>query len=383
MELQLTNHTKFRRELHKNPELSDKEESTALLVKNYINHYKPDEIIERIGGHGIAFIYNGKQSGPTVMFRCELDALPIIEINHFDYRSSSNGVSHKCGHDGHMAILAGMAEALSITPPSSGRVVLLFQPAEENGQGAKEVLKDPKFKQIEPDYIFALHNVPGFPINSILIKDDIFSSASIGLIIRLTGKTSHASEPEKGQNPIFVLADVIKKIEKYALPGTSFDKIKIITPVYCRVGDQAFGTNPGYAEMMFTLRATQTEDFENLKDFVINSVHNSIQNAPPLYELSMEHEWVEEFPNTTNNLICSNIVRKAAKQSDLPTEKLQFPFRWSEDFGHFLKEYPGALFGLGAGIDQAALHNPDYDFPDELIETGIRIFSSIHKNILK
>ena len=97
----------------------------------------------------------------------------------------------------------------------------------------------------------------------------------------------------------------------------------------------------------------------------------------------MEFEWVEEFPNTNNDLTCNNIVLKAAKNSDLSTEKLLFPFRWSEDFGHFLEKYPGALFGLGAGIDQPALHNPDYDFPDELIESGIKIFSNIYKIILK
>lgn len=383
MDLQLSNLINLRRALHKNPELSGQEKQTAFQIKQYLSKFKADEIIEDLGGHGIAFIFNGKQSGPTLMFRAELDALPIDEINQFDYRSTESGVSHKCGHDGHMTIIAGLAEEVSKMPPSKGRVVLLFQPAEETGQGAKEVLEDPKFQQIKPDYIFALHNIPGFKKNSILLKDDVFSSASIGLIIRLKGKTSHASEPEKGQNPAFVMADTLKKIEKYALPSESLDRIKIITPIYCRLGEQAFGTSPGYAEMMFTLRATHTADFEDLKEFVMNTVKDSIQKRLPACKLQMENEWVEAFPNTKNDLGCNKVISEAATLAEYPIAQISFPFRWSEDFGYFLEKYPGALFGLGAGIDQPALHNPDYDFPDELIESGIRVFSNIYKIILK
>jgi len=383
MNLQLSQLTNLRRELHKNAELSDQEEQTSQLIKDYISQFKPDEIIEKIGKHGIAFVFNGKQTGQTVMFRCELDALPINEINDFEYKSTILGVSHKCGHDGHMAILSGLAQVLNSNPPEKGRVILLFQPSEETGQGAKNVLEDSKFEQIKPDYIFALHNIPGFPENSILVKDDIFSSASIGLIIRLTGKTSHASEPEKGQNPIYVMADVIKEVEKYAVPGKNQESMQLITPIYCRLGEQAFGTSPGYAEMMFTLRASGTKDFESLKSFIINTVEKSINKAVLFNKFSVEYEWVEEFPNTKNDRASNNIVLQAAQQSNSAVEKLNFPFRWSEDFGYFLEKFPGALFGLGAGIDQPALHNPDYDFPDKLIDTGIRMFHNIYKIILK
>lgn len=383
MNLQISLLANLRRELHKNPELSDQEEQTSRLIKEHITQFEPNEIIEKIGKHGVAFVFNGKHIGPTVMFRCELDALPINEINDFDHKSTKYGVSHKCGHDGHMAIMSGLAQVLKNNPPETGRVILLFQPSEETGQGAKNVLEDPKFEQIKPDYIFALHNIPGFTENSILVKDDVFSSASIGLVIRLFGSTSHASEPEKGQNPVFVMADVLKKIEKYALPGINPERIKLITPIYCRLGEQAFGTSPGYAEMMLTLRATNKKDFESLKKYLINTVQKSIQKVAPFNKLQMEYEWVEEFPNTKNDLACSNIILKAAKQSNFSMEKLHFPFRWSEDFGYFLEKFQGAIFGLGAGIDQPALHNPDYDFPDQLIETGIKMFHNIYKTILR
>ena len=383
MDLQLPKLIHLRKELHKHPEVSDHEEQTALLIKKTILPFRPDRLIENLGGHGLAFIFDGKQHGSTVMFRCELDALPINEENNFAYRSSKNGVSHKCGHDGHMAILSGLAEVIHKNPPKTGRVILLFQASEENGQGAKRVMQNSKFKLIEPDYIFALHNVPGFSENSILVKNDTFSSASIGLIIRLKGKTSHASEPEKGKNPVFVMANILNKVESFALPGNNPERIKIITPIYCKLGEQAFGTNPGNAEMMFTIRATHTNDFEYLKNYVIDAVKNSIREADSTYEFNMEFEWVEEFPNTQNNATCNSIIMKASKESGLPTVKLLTPFRWSEDFGHYLKKYPGTMFGLGAGVDQAALHNPDYDFPDELIEAGIKMFYNIYNIILR
>ena len=123
--------------------------------------------------------------------------------------------------------------------------------------------------------------------------------------------------------------------------------------------------------------------FESLKKFIISTVQNSAKKVTPFNELHLEYEWVEEFPNTQNDSTCNKIILKAAKQAGLTTEKLLFPFRWSEDFGHFLKNYPGVLFGLGAGTDQPALHNPDYDFPDELIEAGVQMFCNIYNVILK
>lgn len=379
MEFNLNKLISLRKELHKNPEVAGNEFFTVQRINNYIIRFKPDEVIAGLGGNGIAFLYKGVKKGPTVMFRCELDALPIAEMNQFSHRSVRNGVSHTCGHDGHMAIIAGMAEVLSKSPPPAGCVILLFQPEEETGQGARKLLDDPQFNRLKPDYVFALHNLPGFPMHSVIVKDGIFSSASIGLIVELKGKTSHASEPENGISPAFAMAAILNKFKKHAMPGQNPGRVKIITPVHLELGEKAFGTSPGYGKMLFTLRATHAKDFEMLK----NSVIQTIEQVAHENKLHLQHEWVEEFPNTKNDTFSNVIVRKAAEQAGFSAETIAFPFRWSEDFGHFLNKYPGALFGLGSGINQPALHNPDYDFPDELIETGIRIFSNIYKTILK
>ncbi|MCF8378233.1 MAG: amidohydrolase [Bacteroidales bacterium] len=376
MNIDLDKHISLRRLLHKHPELSDFEDKTAQIIFENITPYSPDKIINNIGGKGFAVIFKGKVNGPKIMFRCELDALPIEEINNFEYRSIKTGISHKCGHDGHMAVLVGLAEQLHCQPPVSGQVTLLFQPSEETGQGAIRVINDPNFNQIKPDHVFAFHNIPGFEKHKIILRKGIFSAASVGLIIRFIGKTSHAAEPENGINPAFALAAIIKKIERYSQVR---GRLKIVTPVFIKLGERAFGTSPGFSEIMLTLRTSYKSDLNALKKSILGVVHQVALK----HKLKVESEWVEEFPNTVNDSGSYEIVNEAAKKAGLDVENPAQPFRWSEDFGHFQTLSKGAFFGIGAGKDTPALHNPDYDFPDDLIETGIKILTNIYQDILK
>ena len=202
----------FRKDLHRNPELSGKEKNTSKKIVDFIKRFNPDEIITNIAGKGTAFIFKGNKEGKTILFRSELDALPISEQNSFEYKSRVENISHKCGHDGHMTILSGLASILKDEKPGKGKVIIHFQPAEETGEGAKAVLGDKKFSSLNPDYVFALHNLPGFPENTVIIKSGIFASASKGMIIKLRGKTSHASEPEKGISPVSAAASIMQKL---------------------------------------------------------------------------------------------------------------------------------------------------------------------------
>lgn len=191
----------LRKKLHKHPELSGQEAETAGRIKRFIKKYDDAKIIENIGGHGLAVIYEFSSTGPTIVIRCELDALPIEEINNFEYRSRIKKVSHKCGHDGHMAILTGLTFWLKKQNFNNGKVILLFQPAEEKGTGAFAVINDSKFSDINPDYIFALHNIPGEPLHSIVMLDGNFSSTVQSVAIQLEGEESHSAQPEQGINP--------------------------------------------------------------------------------------------------------------------------------------------------------------------------------------
>ena len=257
---------KLRKDLHSNPELAGEEKNTSDKINNFIGRFYPDEIITELGGHGLAFIFKGKEKGKTILFRSELDALPISEQNDFEYKSSIENVSHKCGHDGHMTILCGLASTIKNNKPDKGKVVLLFQPAEETGKGAEAVLEDKKFEQIKPDYVFALHNLPGYPAGSVVIKDGTFASASKGMIIKLHGKTSHASEPENGITPTPAVASIIQRLPLVPNEIKKENHFCLITIIYARIGDVAFGTTPGYAEIMATLRSYHDEDMNYITE---------------------------------------------------------------------------------------------------------------------
>jgi amidohydrolase len=367
----------LRHELHQNPELSDNEFITAERIVNFLAHLKPHKLIRGIGGNGIACIFKGEETGASVLFRCDMDALPIDEENDFEHKSIIKGVSHKCGHDGHMAIMAGLADLFSKKRPKKGQVILLFQPSEENGKGALNILNDEKFKSLKLDYVFALHNLPGFPLGSIILRKDAFASASKGMIIKLYGKTSHAAEPENGISPAIAMADIIKELNDAPNLKNIFSDHTLVTVVHAQLGEVAFGTSPGFAQIMATLRTFTNVDMQKLA----SESERLIKKIATANNLRVEISYTEEFPASTNNNELVTLVEKVAQSCNTNFQYIKQPFRWSEDFAHFTEKFPGVLFGLGSGIDCAQLHNPDYDFPDEIIESGVKIFSEIHNQI--
>ena len=170
----MQNLIELRHILHAHPELSGQETLTNRILNEWVKQTHPDHIIEKIGGYGLAAIYKGAKPGKRILIRGDIDALHIPEPNDIPYRSQNQGISHKCGHDGHATILCGLAQWLGEQRPDQGEVVLLFQPAEETGQGAQAILNDPQFEQIKPDVAYGLHNLPAtslslfmsFPISS-------------------------------------------------------------------------------------------------------------------------------------------------------------------------------------------------------------------------
>ncbi|MCC9168251.1 amidohydrolase [Pontibacter harenae] len=370
----------IRRHLHQHPELSGQEHQTAAFIVEQLAIYKPDYVLTGLGGSGVVAVFQGSTpEGPTVLFRAELDALPIAETNlQLAHISKTTGVGHTCGHDGHIAILLGMAQLICSNKFERGRVILLFQPAEETGAGADAVLQNNEFLQLKPDYVFALHNLPSYPTNQVVVRQGVFSAASTGLIIELEGKTSHAAEPENGLNPGDAMAELVLAVNNIAAEKAQFEDLTILTLVHARLGEVAFGTNPGFATVMATLRAYKTADFQLLKKLVQEKAASIAKS----HQLKYSIQFVEEFPATVNDFNAVEEIKKAASQLAMKVVEAAQPFRWSEDFGHFTATYKGALFGLGAGVKQPQLHHSDYDFPDELIPAGSQLFYRIAQNIL-
>jgi len=227
--------------------------------------------------------------------------------------------------------------------------------------------------------VFALHNLPGFPFNQIVVGNTNFAAASKGMIVKLFGKTSHAAYPESGLSPALAMTGIIRDFIQLSLEKQSFEDFVLLTIIHSRLGDVAFGTSPGYAEVMATLRSYNNRDMEILTQKAIKIVEETTDK----FGLTEKISFTEEFPATVNQPVAVDFVRKSAAINGFKIHEINQPFRWSEDFGHFTNKFPGAFFGIGSGKNHPDLHNPDYDFPDELIETGIRMFYGIVREILK
>ena len=359
--------------LHANAELSEQEIETNHILNEWISKTNPDLQMERIGGYGLAALYKGKQPGKRILIRGDIDALHIPEPNNMSYRSQHEDVSHKCGHDGHAAILCGVAQRLSQCRPEKGEVVLLFQPAEETGQGAKAILRDPQFEQILPDTAYGLHNLPGFEAGQILVRKGCFAAASFGLKLVFEGKTAHASQPETGKNPSELLAVLIHQLEKKREMLKEVKPLTTFVITHAVLGEETFGVAPGHAEIWLTLRSFDDKNLEMLADQVIALCQAKAKDY--LFDFSFTmHEAVAATNSSDANV---TVIENAAKRLGLSLGHLTEPFRWSEDFGRFGAVCPIGFFGLGSGYAQPALHNPEYDFPDAILETGINMFAEI------
>lgn len=367
----------FRQKLHRAAELSGCEHQTSEIIASKLQEFSPDKLIKGIGGTGIAAVFSSGKPGPTVLLRADMDALPIQELNHFDYKSERKGIAHLCGHDGHSTILMGVAAILQQQAIKNGRVVLLFQPAEETGEGAHAVLNSPSFETIKPDYAFALHNLPGFPQGSIVVKSGVFAAASVGLSVNLKGRTAHASQPETGLSPAIALADLMQQFSHFNAQLDKNEHYSLLTLTHARLGERAFGTAPGEALLQATLRSFNDELLGQMQKDCIDFVTKVAQKNGLQYQM----DWVEAFPATVNHQQCISILLSAVNNCGIQPIVLEKPFRWSEDFGHFGSIAPSCLFGLGAGEQHPDLHNPDYDFPDEITLQGVKVFNAIIREI--
>lgn len=368
----------LRRKLHRMPELSREEIQTAQEVRAFLASTGPDWIITGLGGHGLAAIYEGREPGPTVMVRSELDGLPIEEISSLPYRSATPGKGHLCGHDGHTAILAGLARVLGRQRPRRGRVVLLFQPAEEDGSGAAAVVADPRFREISPDFAFALHNLPGLPFGRVALAEGPVNCASRGMRIVLNGKTAHASMPETGISPVDVVAELMPGLTALSRGGPLDDDFSMVTVTHVKIGEPAFGVAPGRAEIWATLR-TLTD--AGMEDLCVSAEH-LVLSAARKKGLSVEVSHDDIFRHCENAPEAVAHLRRALDEEGIPHDEGDLPMRASEDFGRFGQKAPAAMFFLGAGENHPSLHNPDYDFPDDLIGIGARVFMRTLRNLL-
>ncbi|MDU8927411.1 amidohydrolase [Alisedimentitalea sp. MJ-SS2] len=371
--------TEFRRDLHRFPEISGEEEETARRIVAALGPLNPTRVLTGLGGHGVAAVFDSGKEGPTVMFRAELDGLPIEELSGNAWVSQVPGKGHLCGHDGHMTMLLALGRLLQRKPVAKGRVVLMFQPAEEDGSGARAVVNDPAFEQIAPDWAFAIHNEPGRPFGHVSTRAGLINCASQGLAIRLKGVTTHAATPEEGVSPVPVVAELIPALNALGVGGELDDAFRLVTITHVHVGEPTFGIAPGDAVIHATLRTARDEAMEDM----VSNARRIAEEAGQRAGLRVSFEDCDVFAASINDAEATRVAREAMDALGISHGEDDLPMRASEDFGVFGWNAKAAMLCLGPGEDYTPLHNPDFDFPDDLIPIGAGIFERIARDLLE
>lgn len=366
---------KFRRELHQHPEVSGKEEETAKRIINRLRMLNPAVLQTGIGGHGVMALFSRdqKQNRNQIAFRAELDAIPVQEGSRLPYRSQAEGVMHGCGHDGHMAILIALAEKLQKEPMNNLDVWLLFQPAEETGKGAEMMMDDSFFKELNLERMIALHNLPRFDENMILIREGVFAAASTGIKVTFTGSSSHAAQPEEGANPAPFMAEFVTFVQNDFRDFINRSSVNNIVVTYLHLGERAFGISPGNGETGITVRSDDPQELEK----ALSKIEQHIGEAEKQFSGQITLQIEEPFAVTENDSKGVEVVKKAAAELNLEILNLETPFPWSEDFGAFEAACPITFFGLGAGKENPPLHSDRFDFNENLLTVGAEIFYKI------
>ena len=374
MDCNTLNLTEIRHTLHRLAEPSGCEARTQQFLLDTLRPLQPTEIRTFADSRNFLAVFDTGHTGPTTLFRGDFDAVRVDETIDVPYASATAGVAHKCGHDGHATILLGLAEQLHFHPLEKGRTILFFQAAEETGEGAAQLLKTGVLDGYRPDRVFALHNIPGAPLGTVICKTGSFTCSVVSCDIELHGHTSHASEPLKALSPYpaaKAITDELLALNQYDMERDDFC---LLTLVEFRVGEPAYGVTAGHGVLRFTLRAKDDKLLQQTK-MRLEEIVKKVAEATS--GLTTVIDWKEYFAASANAAEVVDRIHAAACACGLPYHEKPQPFSWGEDFGLLTQQYVGALFGLGSGENQPPLHHQHFDFPDDLVPIGVKLFYEI------
>ncbi|HWR20084.1 MAG TPA: amidohydrolase [Clostridia bacterium] len=358
--------TELRHELHRNPELSMQETWTKGYLMDFLKLHTTLEIVDK--GEWFYAAYNAGEGKPCVAFRADFDAIAMDDKIDRPYASKNPGVAHKCGHDGHSAILVGFAMEVD-QYGADKNIIFLFQPGEETGEGAMRCLS--VFDERKIDEMYALHNMPGIPYGAVALKNGTMFCASRGLEMRFMGTSTHASQPEKGKNPVFAMAEVTNAIPTIYAPE-KYKGLVLCTVVHMEAGEKAFGIAAGEGSLWLTCRG----QFEEEMEAAINELSTFALSTSKKYGITCSFSFSDEFPETSNHKESADKVRAVCRKMGVPVQEMEMPYRSSEDFGHFLKHTKGAVFLVGMG-DGPAIHTVEYDFSDGIIDRSVELLKAL------
>lgn len=352
----------LRRRLHMCPELSGQETETLRELKTFLEKNTKLEVTD-MDGWLYSYYRSGNPDGVPIAFRADMDALPVPD-----------GADHRCGHDGHSAVLAGLAcqiEAAAEAGKHLNRdVYFIFQPAEETGAGGEkcaELITDKNISEV-----YAFHNWSGYPEGSVVLREGTFMCASKGLSIRCKGRAAHASKPEDGINPAMTLAEIMRKAMEAARED-EYQGDVLLTVVGLNIGGENFGIAPGEGTLSLTIRAEKEKDMLLLHE----KIEGEARDLAKAGSLEIEIRQCDVFPETCNDAGLCAKVEKVAEKLKLKRITLDKPIRSSEDFGWYQKKCSGVMFFIGNGTDYPQVHTEKYEFNDNIIETAVDMFCEL------
>ena len=361
----------IRHYLHANPELSLKEFKTSEFIKDQLKLLKVDVLPPFLETDVVALL-NADKTGKNITLRADIDALPIDEQNGKSYCSTSKGVMHACGHDGHAAMLIGAAMVLSkFKQHLNGSVRFVFQPGEEALAAGKDLVEKGVLNNPEPFAVLALHGFPGYPVGNICSRPGNFMAASDSFFIKIKGKGGHGSAPEKTNNPILAASKIVNNI--YSLPITKFSALE---HVVFSVGVMKGGINdnviPDEVVIKGTTRYFGKDTGKKIPGIFENFIKNECFAGGCEYELDYKRSYIPTVNNEEIVRKCRDFTKKyLSKSSWVDMDK---PVMAAEDISYYIENNPGAMFFLGLGEDWAGLHTNSFDFNDKALRNGILFF---------
>jgi amidohydrolase len=366
----------YRRYLHAHPELTNQEvETSAWIRKMLYDHNIP--IRDGIRGNSVVAYIEGGVPGPCIAFRADMDALPVQEMNDVPYKSTVPGVMHACGHDAHTAILMCLAQALAENREMiKGKVIFLFQQAEEGGRGGEKLVQDGALDGV--DRAFALHVGPNSPVGTITTGIGVQNASSDTFSIEITGKGTHGALPHEGIDPITTGCTIVSEINliksKFINPMEQF----VVNVCQFSAG-QAENVVPEKAVIKGTVRCFS----ESVRQTVAYHIKNISQSICTMRGCSCEIAYHFNMPCVVNSEMETMLVMEAVREQGYTVNRSQMPQMVSEDFAYILQKVPGCMFGLAAGNAEKGIaapnHSPYFDIDEDCLLVGLESMLSIYR----
>ncbi|MER8769427.1 M20 family metallopeptidase [Mesorhizobium sp. M0960] len=367
-----------RQHLHAHPELSFQEHETAAYVAERLESWGY-EVTRNVGGLGVVGRLR-QGSGRSIAIRADMDALPITEATNLPYASQASGKMHACGHDGHTTMLLGAAEYLARTRHFNGTVNLIFQPAEEagKGSGAQAMIADGLFERFPCDAIFGLHNHPGAPAGSFLVRAGPLMAASDTVTIKIAGRGGHASRPHLTVDPIVAAANIIMTLQTVVSRNVNPIETAVVT-VGTIHGGTASNVIPEQAEITLSVRSFSVEIRDRLEQRIRSIAALVAQAHGATVEIDYERGYPVVVNSESETSFATDVAVELVGQDKVSVCPL---IPGSEDFSYFLEHKPGCFLRLGNGEDSAILHSSKYDFNDGNLTVGAALWARLTERFL-